>query len=90
MIYFFLKWYAFMSLVSVLLFYIDKDQAKNQGWRISEKHLHLSELLGGWPGVYFAMNWFKHKRQKQSYLTIYYGIIGLHLLIWGIVFYLSL
>ena len=82
-----LKLYFLASLVSIILFYVDKQQAKNNGWRIAEKHLHLSELLGGWPGTFLAMQWFKHKRQKQSYLTIYYAIVVLHLILWGVLGY---
>ncbi len=82
-----LKLYFLASIVSIILFYVDKQQAKNNAWRISEKHLHLSELLGGWPGAFLAMQWFKHKRQKQSYLTIYYAIIVLHLILWGVIWY---
>lgn len=76
------------SLVSLILFYVDKEQAKNNAWRISEKHLHLSELLGGWPGAYLAMHLFRHKRQKPTYLTTYYLIVGLHLFTWFLIWYL--
>ena len=32
------------------LFWYDKYQAKNRGWRIPEKTLQLTALLGGWIG----------------------------------------
>jgi uncharacterized membrane protein YsdA (DUF1294 family) len=83
-----LKLYMIASLVTLILFFVDKEQAKNNAWRISEKHLHLSELLGGWPGAYLAMHLFKHKRQKSTYLTTYYLIVALHLLTWFLIWYL--
>lgn len=42
--------YPAMSLISLLLYWQDKQQARTQAWRTPEKVLHASELLGGWPG----------------------------------------
>ncbi|EJT84162.1 hypothetical protein PPS11_25595 [Pseudomonas putida S11] len=43
--------YPAMSLISLLLYWQDKHQARTQAWRTPEKVLHASELLGGWPGA---------------------------------------
>jgi uncharacterized membrane protein YsdA (DUF1294 family) len=71
-----------MSLSSILLYFVDKALAKGNRRRIPEKYLHLSDLLGGWPGAYFAMQRFKHKRQKTEFLRVYYAIIGIHIVLW--------
>jgi uncharacterized membrane protein YsdA (DUF1294 family) len=78
--------YIIASLCSILLYYADKEFAKNNHRRIPEKYLHISDALGGWIGAYFAMRWFKHKRQKTEYLKVYYLIVGAHLLLWLLMF----
>jgi uncharacterized membrane protein YsdA (DUF1294 family) len=37
-----------INLFSAGLFAYDKYQANNHGWRIPEKQLQLTALLGGW------------------------------------------
>ena len=49
------------SLVSFLLFGIDKWKAQNNHWRISEKALLLSAALFGGIGAYLGMRTFRHK-----------------------------
>jgi len=57
---------------SVALFWYDKQQAFSQGWRVPEKSLCLSALLGGWVGGYWAMEMFHHKTKKQSFRLTYH------------------
>lgn len=52
-------------------------------WRIQELHLHLAELLGGWPGALVAQCWLRHKCSKRSYQTVFWVIVFLHLAVWG-------
>jgi uncharacterized membrane protein YsdA (DUF1294 family) len=54
-----------VNIGSVALFGYDKFQAQNGGWRVSEKHLCQSALLGGWIGGLIAMQLFRHKTYKQ-------------------------
>ena len=51
------------SIVSFALFGIDKKRAQNHEWRISEKALFLSAILGGAPGALLGMQVFRHKTQ---------------------------
>jgi uncharacterized membrane protein YsdA (DUF1294 family) len=37
------------NLATTGLFWYDKQQAKNQQWRVPENTLHATALLGGWP-----------------------------------------
>ncbi|MFK3775246.1 DUF1294 domain-containing protein [Pseudomonas sp. NPDC089406] len=74
--------YPLVSLVSVMLYWQDKQQARGQGWRTPEKVLHASELLGGWPGALLAQQLFRHKTRKLSYQLVFWGIVLVHQVFW--------
>lgn len=75
--------YPAVSLVSLLLYWQDKQQARTQAWRTPEKVLHASELLGGWPGALLAQQLFRHKTRKVSYQAVFWGIVLLHQVFWA-------
>ncbi|MDH1658732.1 DUF1294 domain-containing protein [Pseudomonas mosselii] len=77
-----LAMYLAASLVSLLLYWQDKQQARSQAWRTPEKVLHASELLGGWPGALVAQQLFRHKTRKVSYQAVFWGIVLLHQVFW--------
>ena len=52
---------AFMSIIGFILMGIDKSKAKKGAWRISEKTLLGTALLGGGLGVWMGMEFFRHK-----------------------------
>ncbi|EGJ47304.2 hypothetical protein HMPREF0866_00244 [Ruminococcaceae bacterium D16] len=60
--------------VGFLLMGIDKRRAKRGAWRISEKSLFLSPLLGGTVGAILGMRVFHHKT-KHWYFR--YGLPAL-------------
>ena len=60
------------NLSSFLLFGYDKKQALVKQWRIPEKQLYLSALMGGWMGGILAMQVFRHKTVKQSFQIPYF------------------
>ena len=60
--------------VGFLLMGIDKRRAKRGAWRISEKCLFLSPLLGGTVGAILGMRVFHHKT-KHWYFR--YGLPAL-------------
>jgi len=74
--------YPLVSLVSLLLYWQDKQQARTQAWRTPEKVLHASELCGGWPGALVAQQLFRHKTRKVSYQATFWGIVALHEVFW--------
>lgn len=61
------KIYLGASLITSILFVIDKQLAVNRLYRISEKNLFLASLLCGWPGGLLAMKIARHKTQKGSF-----------------------
>lgn len=64
--------YAFMSVVAVQLYGIDKSAALNNQWRIPEATLHFMGLAGGWPGALFAQAAFRHKTSKASFQAVFW------------------
>lgn len=74
--------YLVMSLLTFFLYWRDKRQARNDGWRTPEKILHGAELLGGWPGALLAQQSLRHKTRKLSYQTVFWVIVGLHQVFW--------
>eukprot|EP00435_Cladocopium_sp_Y103_P040240 s4167_g10.t3 len=54
------------------LFWYDKRQAEAKKWRISERTLCVTALLGGWPAGYWAMRRFRHKCAKKSFQDKYF------------------
>lgn len=53
----------------------DKRQAKEQAWRVPESKLHLTELLGGWPGAFLAQRRLRHKVSKQGFQITFWLIV---------------
>ena len=58
---------AMMSLVSFAAFGIDKDKAKAGHWRISERTLFLTAILGGGIGAFLGMKVFHHKTLHKQF-----------------------
>ncbi|MBS1212271.1 MAG: hypothetical protein H6R26_887 [Proteobacteria bacterium] len=70
--------YMFMSVLTVMIYAVDKKHALQDRWRIPESYLHGLELLGGWPGGLLAQSQFRHKLKKPSYQRIFWAIVILH------------
>ena len=56
-----------VNLIAFLLFGVDKRRAKKGLWRIPEKTLFLSALLGGCPGAILGMKTFHHKTLHKRF-----------------------
>lgn len=61
---------GFINIVSFVLFFIDKEKAKRDRWRIQEKTLHTTSFLGGVLGSIAAMILFHHKTKKPIFVAI--------------------
>ena len=59
--------YAGASLVTFLVYAVDKSAAHRGRWRISEQTLHALSLAGGWPGALIAQRWLRHKSKKAAF-----------------------
>ncbi len=62
-------WLVIINLVAFAIFGIDKKRAKKGQWRIPEKTLFLSAILGGSIGAILGMYFFRHKT-KHWYFRI--------------------
>jgi uncharacterized membrane protein YsdA (DUF1294 family) len=73
-----------LSLLSFLVYWLDKSAAQRGAWRIEERSLHLLALLGGWPGALMAQQQLRHKSSKPAFLRVFWltVIINLGGLIW--------
>lgn len=64
--------YGGVSVVSFMMYGIDKASATQGGQRIAENTLHLFELCCGWPGALIAQQAFRHKTRKGSYQFVFW------------------
>ncbi len=76
-----IPWYIVPGTFSVFSSWVyfrlgcDKKRAQTNQWRVPEANLHLSELLGGWPGSFIAQRRFRHKISKKSYQITFWMIV---------------
>ncbi len=59
-----------INLASFILFFIDKQKAKRDRWRVQEKTLHTLSFMGGVLGSIAAMILFHHKTKKPDFVII--------------------
>jgi uncharacterized membrane protein YsdA (DUF1294 family) len=59
--------YIIMNLIGLMVMKIDKERARKQQYRISEKTLWLIALFGGAVGTTAGMQAFRHKTKHQSF-----------------------
>ena len=56
-----------LNLLAFLLMGLDKAKARRHRWRIPEKALFLSAILGGSIGAIAGMQLFRHKTKHASF-----------------------
>ena len=87
-----LQWILIIYLSTINLFAftlmgIDKEKARRGAWRIPEKHLFLSVILGGSVGGILGMRFFRHKTKhwyfKYGFPLIFLLQVGLGLFLYG-------
>jgi uncharacterized membrane protein YsdA (DUF1294 family) len=74
--------YAAMSLLTFIVYSLDKSRARGGGWRIRELHLHALALLWGWPGAFLAQRILRHKNRKTSFQVVFWLIVAIHVAVW--------
>lgn len=60
------NWLLAFSIVTFVMYAIDKAQAKREGGRIPNVVLHLMSLAGGYVGALFGRIVFKHKSNVRN------------------------
>jgi uncharacterized membrane protein YsdA (DUF1294 family)/cold shock CspA family protein len=64
--------YMAASLLTFIMYAIDKSAAQKGAWRTQESTLHLLSLVGGWPGALVAQQKLRHKSKKQSFRSAFW------------------
>ncbi|MBZ2168784.1 DUF1294 domain-containing protein [Marinobacter sp. F4216] len=75
--------YGAMSLVTFLMYAVDKGAAERGNRRVPEGRLHLFELLCGWPGALVGQQFFRHKTRKTSFQAAFWFNVILNLAVLG-------
>ncbi|MDG1995511.1 MAG: cold shock and DUF1294 domain-containing protein [Emcibacteraceae bacterium] len=65
-------YYITLSILTFVVYRVDKMSAKYGQQRTPENTLHFLSLIGGWPGALFAQQKFRHKTKKLSFLIFYW------------------
>ena len=74
-------WLLAWNLIALALMGLDKRRAARGQWRIRERTLFLSALLGGSPGAILGMRLFRHKTRHRSFTLGMPAILVLQLLL---------
>ena len=70
MLYLYWIWLAAISLITFIVYGIDKSRARSGGWRIPEKTLHWLAIAGGFPGGWVGRIVFRHKTRKGFFTFV--------------------
>ena len=70
--------YFIVSLLTFVMYSVDKSAAQNGDWRTSESTLHFLSLAGGWPGALIAQQKLRHKSKKQPFRIVFWGTVILN------------
>jgi len=81
-----IPFYIVISLVTFIVYAVDKSAAQKGNWRTQESTLHFLSIAGGWPGALMAQQLFRHKPKKQSFRFVFWvtvlmnigGFVWLH------------
>ena len=80
---------ALTELATFALFWFDKTQAREHGWRVRETTLLLAALFGG-GGAWLGQHLLRHKTRKEPFRTRLGAVIIVHLLCVAAIFWLIL
>ncbi len=72
--------YLFLSILTFLLYGLDKFLAKAEWKRVPERWFHTLSLIGGFPGAFLGMKTFNHKTNKPKFRWMIFASLLLHLI----------
>ncbi|MGB7452444.1 MAG: cold shock and DUF1294 domain-containing protein [Lysobacterales bacterium] len=70
--------YLVVSLITFIVYAVDKSAARRDAWRTKENTLHLLALFGGWPGALIAQQTLRHKSSKRSFRAVFWVTVVLN------------
>lgn len=78
-----------MTLMTLAAYWYDKRQAVKGGPRVPEITLHLMALAGGTLGALIGQYALSHKTSKQSFRSVFLGIVVLQILLSILYFWIT-
>ena len=81
-------WHVVAAAASFAAYGLDKGFARLDWWRISERTLHVIDVLGGWPGGLAGQRVWRHKRRKVSFMRVFWVTVVVHVVVAGAVVWL--
>jgi uncharacterized membrane protein YsdA (DUF1294 family) len=70
-----------INIVTFLMYWMDKNAAKNGAWRVPEKRLKAFAFIGGTPAAYAAMKLFRHKVKKKPFQFHFWLMVALQVIV---------
>ncbi len=70
--------YFVVSLLTFIMYSVDKSAAQNGDWRTPESTLHFLSLACGWPGALIAQQKLRHKSKKQPFRAVFWVTVFLN------------
>jgi uncharacterized membrane protein YsdA (DUF1294 family)/cold shock CspA family protein len=70
--------YLALSLITALMYALDKSAAEAGSRRTPEATLHWLALAGGWPGALIAQQGLRHKSSKQSFRMAFWFTVSIN------------
>lgn len=71
--------YGGLSVLTFLVYWIDKSKAQRGMWRTQESSLHILALLGGWPGAAIAQQLLRHKSKKREFRQVFWVTVAINI-----------
>ncbi|MEP2650711.1 MAG: cold shock and DUF1294 domain-containing protein [Paraglaciecola sp.] len=71
--------YVGFSVLTFLVYWVDKAKAQRGAWRTQESSLHILSLLGGWPGAAIAQQLLRHKSKKREFRQVFWMTVLLNI-----------
>jgi len=70
--------YMVASILTFIMYAVDKSSAQKGSRRTQESTLHLLSMAGGWPGALVAQQKLHHKSRKQSFRIVFWFTVLLN------------
>ena len=84
---FFIYYFIIINILAIFLMGIDKKKAQMGAWRIPEKTLFLSAIIGGSVGAIAGMQLFRHKTKHKTFVIGMPAILIVQLILAAAYFY---
>ena len=73
--------YFCASLITFLIYALDKSAARSGQWRTQESTLHFLALIGGWPGGLLAQKILRHKSKKREFQIVFWTTVVMNCIV---------